>query len=120
MPPFDDQGIAHPRRFGLACRLGGLYDIPTIGCGKTRLIGEADTLDTKRGAYAPLLDNDEVFGAVLRTQDNVNPVYVFIGHRVSLQTAYEWVLKLSPKYRSLESTRQVVQAIQKALKSTSI
>ena len=113
----DGQGIAHPRRFGLACHLGVMYDIPTIGCGKTRLMGEADTPDTKRGAYAPLLDNDEVIGAVLRTQDNVNPVYVSIGHRVSLQTACEWVLKLSPKYRLPETTRQADQAVRKALKA---
>lgn len=113
----DGQGIAHPRRFGLACHLGVLYDIPTIGCGKTRLIGKADTPDIKRGAYASLLDNDEVIGAVLRTQDNVNPVYVSIGHRVSLQTACEWVLKLSPKYRLPETTRQADQAVRKALKS---
>lgn len=112
----DGQGIAHPRHFGLACHLGVLYDTPTIGCGKTRLIGEAETPDIKRGAHTPLLDNDEVIGAVLRTQDNVNPVYVSIGHRVSLQTASEWVLKLSPKYRLPETTRSADQLVKQLLK----
>jgi deoxyribonuclease V len=116
----DGQGIAHPRRFGLACHLGIMYNIPTIGCGKTRLIGEADTPDIKRGAYAPLLDNDEVIGSVLRTQDNINPVYVSIGHRVSLQTACEWVLKLSPKYRLPETTRQADQCVKKLITNHSI
>lgn len=113
----DGQGIAHPRRFGLACHLGILYDTATIGCAKTRLIGQADTPDTKRGSYAPLLDNNEVIAAVLRTQDNVKPVYVSIGHRISLKTACEWVLKLSPKYRLPETTRQADQAVRKALKA---
>ncbi len=112
----DGQGIAHPRRFGLACHLGVLYDIPTIGCGKTRLIGEADTPNIKRGAYTPLLDNNEVIGAVLRTQNKVNPVYISIGHRVSLLTACSWVLKLSPKYRLPETTRIADQAVRKSLK----
>jgi deoxyribonuclease V len=112
----DGQGVAHPRRFGLACHLGVLYDIPTIGCGKTRLIGKADAPDNKRGSYTCLVDNNEVIGAVLRTQNNVNPVYVSIGHRVTLKTACDWVLNLSPKYRLPDTTRQADQAVRKALK----
>jgi len=110
----DGQGIAHPRRFGLACHLGVLFDIPTIGCGKTRLLGTADDPAGQRGSVAPLMDNGEVIGNVLRTQDNTNPIYVSIGHRVSLATACQWVLTLSPKYRLPETTRaadQVVKAL---------
>ncbi|VAW59629.1 Endonuclease V [hydrothermal vent metagenome] len=112
----DGQGLAHPRRFGLACHLGVIFDVPTIGCGKTRLLGEHIEPDTTRGATAPLVDNTEVIGNVLRTQNNVKPVYVSIGHRISLATACEWVLKLSPKYRLPETTRQADQEVRKALK----
>ena len=68
----DGQGIAHPRRFGLASHLGVLFDIPTIGCGKTKLIGEANEPEKRRGEYSPLIDKCEVIGNVLRTQDNTN------------------------------------------------
>jgi deoxyribonuclease V len=111
----DGQGYAHPRRFGLACHLGVIFDVPTIGCGKTRLLGEFETPDTERGAIAPLVDKSEVIGNVLRTQTDINPIYASIGHRVSLSTATEWVLKLSPKYRLPETTRQADQAVRKAL-----
>jgi len=107
----DGQGYAHPRRFGLACHLGVLFDIPTIGCGKTRLMGEADTPALARGAVAPLIDNNEVIGNVLRTQTGVNPIYVSIGHRISLASACEWVLRLSPKYRLPETTRRADQEV---------
>ena len=112
----DGQGYAHPRRFGLACHLGIIFDIPTIGCGKTKLLGEYHELEENRGATAPLFDNGEVIGNVLRTQTGVNPVYVSIGHRVSLETSCEWILKLSPKYRLPETTRKADQAVSKALK----
>jgi deoxyribonuclease V len=113
----DGQGLAHPRRFGLACHLGVILDVPTIGCGKTRLLGEHQEPDTTRGAIALLVDNNEVIGNVLRTQTNINPIYVSIGHRVSLTTACEWVLKLSPKYRLPETTRQADQVVRTALKT---
>ncbi len=112
----DGQGIAHPRRFGLASHLGIIFDMPTIGCGKTRLLGEHEELDAERGAIAPLVDKDEVIGNVLRTQNGINPIYVSIGHRISLATACEWILKLSPKYRLPETTRQADQAVRNALK----
>ena len=112
----DGHGLAHPRRFGLACHLGVILDIPTIGCGKTKLLGEFNELAEHRGATADLLDNDEVIGKVLRTQDNIKPVYVSIGHKVSLETAVEWVLKLTPKYRLPETTRQADQLVNKTLK----
>jgi deoxyribonuclease V len=116
----DGQGYAHPRRFGLACHLGVIFDLPTIGCGKTRLLGEHKEPDTKRGAIAPLYDNNEVIGNVLRTQNGINPIYLSVGHRISLATACEWVLKLSPKYRLPETTRQADQVVRKMLKISAL
>ena len=112
----DGQGIAHPRKFGLASHLGILFDIPTIGCGKTRLLGEYTEPDQKRGAVSPLLDNGEVIGGVLRTQANTKPIYVSIGHRIGLQTACEWIVKLSPKYRLPETTRLADQLVNKTIR----
>ncbi len=114
----DGQGYAHPRRFGLACHLGVIFDVPAIGCGKNRLLGEHSDLDSKRGSIAPLIDNGEVVGNVLRTQTDINPIYVSIGHRISLTTASEWVVKLSPMYRLPETTRQSDQLVKKMLSTT--
>lgn len=111
----DGQGLAHPRRFGLACHLGILYDIPTIGCGKTKLSGNFTEPDQHRGAQSPLIDNREIIGNVLRTQKNINPIFVSIGHRISLTTACQWILKLAPKYRLPETTRQADQLVKKTL-----
>ena len=111
----DGQGYAHPRRFGLACHLGIIFDVPTIGCGKTKLLGSHQELDRERGAAKPLVDNGEVVGNVLRTQTDINPIYVSIGHYISLATSCEWVLKLAPKYRLPETTRQADQAVHRAL-----
>lgn len=105
----DGHGYAHPRRFGLACHLGVVFDIPAIGCGKTRLIGEYDEPGINRGDYGLLLDNGETVGAVLRTQTNVKPVFVSTGHRISLESACKWILQLSPKYRLPETTRAADQ-----------
>ncbi len=113
----DGQGYAHPRRFGLACHLGVIFDVPTIGCGKTRLLGEHQEPDITRGAVAPLIDNNEVIGNVLRTQTDINPIYVSIGHRISLSTACEWVLKLAPKYRLPQTTRMADQAVKVVTKT---
>ncbi|MCA9605705.1 MAG: deoxyribonuclease V [Myxococcales bacterium] len=107
----DGQGRAHPRRFGLACHLGLLFDLPTIGCAKTRLIGEHATPAAPRGSEAPLLDDGEPIGTVLRTRDGVRPLYVSIGHRVSLTTARDWVLRLSPRFRLPETTRAADQLV---------
>lgn len=101
----DGQGLAHPRRFGLACHLGVLSGIPSIGVAKSRLIGEHAPLPAKRGAWRPLRDKDEVIGAALCTRDGVAPVYVSIGHRVSLETAIGFVLTCAPRYRLPETTR---------------
>ena len=101
----DSQGIAHPRRFGLASHLGVLFDIPTIGCAKTRYIGEYSKIPTKRGEQTPLIDESETVGAVLCTQNDVKPVFVSVGHKVSIETACNWILKLAPDYRLPETTR---------------
>lgn len=95
----DGHGYAHPRRFGLACHLGVILDIPSIGVGKTKLIGEFQPVGNKRGCWTPLVDGDEIIGAAVRTRDNVKPVFVSSGHRVGLESAIMFVLKCSPKYR---------------------
>lgn len=101
----DGQGLAHPRRFGLACHLGLLTDIPSVGVAKSLLIGEHDRLPQKKGGWVPLRDGDEIIGAVLRTRDGVRPVYVSVGHRISLETAIDYVLRCTTKYRLPETTR---------------
>ncbi len=101
----DGQGLAHPRRFGLACHLGVYLDRATIGCAKTRLIGEFGPLGPRRGDYSPLEDANEIIGSVLRTQDFVRPLFVSIGHRISLPTARDWILRLTPRFRLPETTR---------------
>ena len=89
--------------------------MPTIGCGKSRLLGKFESPDTERGAFAPLVDKGEVIGNILRTQTGINPIFVSIGHRVSLSTATEWTLKLSPQYRLPETTRQADQLVRKQI-----
>lgn len=101
----DGQGIAHPRRFGLACHLGILVDIPTIGVAKSWLIGKYEELPEARGNWQPLIHNDETIGAVLRTRTKVKPLYISSGHRISLTTAIDYVLRCTPKYRLPETTR---------------
>lgn len=101
----DGQGIAHPRRFGLACHLGVLTQLSTIGVAKSLFIGKHDPLAPERGATQPLVDRGETIGTVLRTRHNINPVYVSIGHKISLETAVDYVLRCTPKYRLPETTR---------------
>ena len=101
----DGQGYAHPRRFGLACHLGVLTDMPSIGVAKTRLIGVHGPVPDKKGAWVPLCDGDEVIGAVLRTRIGVKPVFVSVGHKITLGRAVELVLGLTPRYRLPETTR---------------
>lgn len=102
----DAQGRAHPRRFGVACHLGVLTDLPTVGVAKQRLIGRFETPAPQRGAWSPLLDRDETIGAALRTRDDTLPVFVSVGHRVSLPSAIDLVLACTPQYRLPETTRQ--------------
>ncbi|MBO9999724.1 MAG: deoxyribonuclease V [Cyanobacteria bacterium SID2] len=101
----DGQGLAHPRRFGLACHLGVLTDIPTIGVAKSRLIGTHDPVGIDRGNWVSLWDKNEEIGVVLRTRTKVNPVFVSIGHRLSLPTAIDYTLRCTPRYRLPETTR---------------
>ena len=101
----DGQGYAHPRRFGLACHLGVLLDIPTIGVAKSLLIGKHEELPPEKGQWQPLLDRGETIGAVLRSRTNVKPIYVSIGHRISLPTAIDYVMGCLTKYRLPETTR---------------
>lgn len=101
----DGQGLAHPRRFGFACHLGVLTNIPCIGVAKTRYLGEHQPLDNERGSWQPLIDGGEIIGAVLRTRTGVKPVYISIGHKISLTTAIDYVLRCTPKYRLPETTR---------------
>jgi deoxyribonuclease V len=105
----DGNGTLHPRRCGFACHLGIVSGIPSIGVAKTPFIGEHQPLDEHRGAWQPITDQGEVIGAVLRTQTNVNPVYVSVGHRISLATAINIVLQCAPKFRLPETTRQADQ-----------
>lgn len=102
----DGHGIAHPAQCGLASHVGILYDLPTIGCAKSLLWGEAAMPGEERGNCTPITDGAETIGAVLRTQSRVKPVYVSIGHKISLPTACAWVLSLAPRYRLPETTRQ--------------
>jgi deoxyribonuclease V len=100
----DGQGLAHPRRFGLACHLGVLLERPTIGCAKTRLCGEHAKVGSSRGSTVPLQDG-QVIGAVVRTQTNVRPVYVSVGHLVDLEDAVDIVLHCASRYRLPEPLR---------------
>ncbi|MBL8220272.1 MAG: deoxyribonuclease V [Bryobacterales bacterium] len=108
----DGHGIAHPRRFGLASHLGVLYDVPSIGCAKTHFFGAAGTPGHTRGDEAPITDREQTIGAVLRTQNGVKPVYVSTGHRVGLETACRWILKLAARYRLPEPIRAANTAVQ--------
>lgn len=101
----DGQGIAHPRRFGLACHLGVLTDIPAIGVAKTRFIGEHEEVPAPRGSWQPLHNQGEIIGAVLRTRTATKPLYISTGHKINLTTAIEYVLNCTPKYRLPETTR---------------
>lgn len=101
----DGQGIAHPRRLGIASHLGLLLGKPTIGCAKSRLCGECEVPGDEFGDYAELVDGDEVIGAVLRTKPGVKPVYVSIGHQIDLQGAINWVLRCCRGYRLPEPAR---------------
>ena len=102
----DGQGYAHPRRFGLACHLGVLTGVPTIGVAKSLLVGAHEPLAESRGSWAPLLDGDEMVGAAVRTRTGVTPIYVSVGHKVDLPSAIGWVLRCAPRFRLPETTRQ--------------
>ena len=101
----DGQGIAHPRRFGLASHLGLIWDTPAIGCAKSRLCGSHEEPAVEPGGYAEVRDGEETIGAALRTRRGGKPVYVSIGHKVDLETALHWVLECCRGYRLPEPLR---------------
>ncbi len=106
----DGQGFAHPRRIGLASHLGLCLDAPTIGCAKSRLCGEYDEPFVERGSFSELKDIGEVIGAVLRTRSGVKPIFVSVGHKISLAEAVRWTLACCRGYRVPEPTRLAHQA----------
>lgn len=110
----DGQGVAHPRRFGLASHLGVVTGLPSIGVAKTPL-GPYDPPGPRRGDWSELKDGDEVVGRALRTQREVKPLFVSVGHRIDLATACAQVLRLAPKYRQPETTRRADQFCREAL-----
>lgn len=117
----DAHGIAHPKGIGAASHLGVELDVPTIGCAKKILVGNfnKNNLGINRGEEQILLHNDKIVAIALRTQNNTNPVFVSIGHKVDLQTACNWVLNLCTKYRLPETTRKADHLVNKLLKSLS-
>ena len=110
----DGMGRMHPRRFGLACHLGLWSGLPTVGVGKTRLLGEFEMLAPERGARQPVRQRDEVLGLALRTRSGVKPVFVSVGHRVDLESAVALVLACAPRYRLPEPIRAAHHAAQGA------
>ena len=101
----DGQGIAHPRRIGLASHLGLFLDTPTIGCAKSRLCGEHESPGFEPGDHTPLVENGDTIGAVLRTKRGIKPLYISVGHKIALQSALRWVLDCCRGYRLPEPTR---------------
>lgn len=101
----DGHGLAHPRRCGIACHLGLLLDIPTIGCAKSLLCGSHGMLGAGAGSTAAIEHDGDVVGMAVRTRANVRPVYVSIGHRVDLAAAVSWVMNCSRGHRIPEPTR---------------
>lgn len=106
----DGHGLAHPRKFGVACYVGVETNIPTIGCAKETLVRYEGGLGEKKGEKLPILVENEVVGSVLRTQDGIKPVFVSAGHLVSLERAEEMILHLTPTYRISEPLRRADQA----------
>lgn len=102
----DGHGLSHPRRFGYACHVGLLLDLPTIGVAKSRLVGEAGVVGGIRGSRANLVAAGEVIGGLLRTRQGVRSIYVSIGHKIGLAAAERWVLSCSAGYRLPEPTRR--------------
>lgn len=104
----DGQGIAHPRRLGIASHLGLWLDLPTIGCAKSILRGhyEESKLSEEAGAWLPLKDRGEIIGAAVRTRTRVNPMIISLGHRISLESSIRYVLLCTKGYRLPEPTRQ--------------
>ncbi len=107
----DGQGIAHPRRFGIASHIGVLLDSSTVGCAKSRLTGDFEEPGRQKGKYNPLTDGGEVIGAVVRTRTDVKPVFVSVGHKCTLKDAIRVVLECTNKYRLPEPSRLAHQLV---------
>ncbi|WP_330336697.1 endonuclease V [Streptomyces sp. NBC_00557] len=112
----DGYGLAHPRRFGLASHLGVLTGLPVIGVAKNPFTFTYEEPGARRGGAAPLLAGDEEVGRALRTRDGVKPVFVSVGHRVSLDNAVAHTLALTPRYRLPETTRRADALCRRALR----
>ncbi|MFJ4326397.1 endonuclease V [Streptomyces tricolor] len=112
----DGYGLAHPRRFGLASHLGVLTDLPTIGVAKNPFTFTYDDPEPARGRSVPLLAGTEEVGRALRTRDGVKPVFVSVGHRVSLDNALAHTLALTPRFRLPETTRRADALCRRALR----
>ena len=106
----DGQGLAHPRRFGLACHIGLLTQTPTIGCAKSILVGTHQKLSTSAGSHSPLVHKGEAVGAAVRTRDKVRPMYISPGHLIDIDTSVQWVLASCKGRRMPEPTRKAHQA----------
>lgn len=102
----DGQGIAHPRRLGIAAHLGLWIDTPTIGCAKSLLVGKYEPVGEEVGNWSPLVDREEVIGAVLRTRVRVKPMFISPGHKISLASSLKYALSCGRGYRLPEPTRQ--------------
>ncbi len=114
---FDGHGIAHPRGLGIASHLGVLINKPSIGCAKKKLVGDYQLPNLKKGAHEDLIYKNNIIGQVLRTKDNVKPVFVSIGHRTILDEATEFILSCTDKYRLPEPTRLAHNAVYNYRKS---
>ena len=101
----DGQGIAHPRRLGIASHLGLMLDIPAIGCAKSRLCGDCGMPGNEEGDYTYIKDKGETIGAVLRTKRTVKPMYISTGHKICLENAIKWVMDCCRGYRLPQPTR---------------
>lgn len=115
----DGHGLAHPRRFGIACHIGVLTGLPTVGCAKSRLVGEHAVPAQRRGARAPLEDRGEVIGAVLRTRPGTRPLFVSVGHRVDLPSALRLVLACAREHRLAEPVHLADRLVDAAKPRTS-
>lgn len=109
----DGQGIAHGRKLGLASHLGLFFDKPTIGCAKSRLIGEYDQPGKEKGSNSPLIYKDEQVGAAVRTRTNVKPLFISVGNKCTLDFAIKITLACAKKYRLPEPTRIAHQTVTK-------
>ncbi len=107
---FDGMGIAHPRRIGIASHMGLWLEKPTVGCGKTLLVGRFGELPDEKGAYSELVHRGEIIGAAVRTRAGTKPVFISPGHLADLPTSIELIMRCTPKYRLPEPIRQAHNA----------